>query len=108
MAASITDLTAATFDEATKSATTPVVVDFWAKWCPPCLALAPILDELAAELAGDITFTKVDVDAHPDLATRYQVMTFPTLLVFRDGDVVGRLHGLRGKRHLAEELAGLS
>ena len=100
-------LTSATFDEATKAATTPLVVDFWAAWCPPCLALAPILDELAQELEGAITFAKVDVDAHPELASRHQVMTFPTLLVFDGGQPVRRLVGLRGKGHLREELAEL-
>ena len=104
----IPDLTAATFDEVVLGATTPLVVDFWAEWCPPCLALAPILDALADELDGQVAFAKVDVEAHPELATRHQVMTFPTLLVFDDGQPVKRLVGLRGKGHLREELADLS
>jgi thioredoxin 1 len=108
MSTTIPDLTKDTFDEAVLSATTPLVVDFWAEWCPPCLALAPILEDLAHELAGTIGFAKVDVEAHPDLATRYQVLSFPTLLVFDDGQPVRRLIGLRGKRHLLEELDEVS
>ena len=106
----IPDLTAATFDEAVLGATTPLVVDFWAEWCPPCIVLAPVLDALADELDGQVAFAKVDIEAHPELATRHQVMTFPTLLVF-DGDPrqpVKRLVGLRGKAHLREEVADLS
>ena len=110
--ARIPALTAATFDEAVGSAEArrPLVVDFWAEWCPPCTTLAPILDELAAELAGTVDFAAVDVEAHPTLATRYSVLAFPTLLVFA-GDAtepIGRLTGLRGRQHLREELSRLT
>ena len=104
MTTTIPALTTATFDEAIHAADTPLVVDFWAEWCPPCLALHPILDDLAQDLDGTIQFAKVDIEAHPELATRYQVMTFPTLLVFDHGEPVRRIIGLRGKRHLLEEL----
>ena len=109
----LTELTAATFDEAILAIPEGklLVIDFWAEWCPPCIALAPILEELAADLHDTVVFAKVDIEAHPELATRFQVLSFPTLLVFDDRDPVQpvrRLVGLRGKRHLAEELAALS
>ena len=101
-------LTAATFDEAIATPDgRPLVVDFWAEWCPPCKALAPILAELSVELAGTTDFAAVDTEQEPGLAARYRTMTLPTLLVFRDGEVVQRLVGLRGKQHLREELARL-
>jgi thioredoxin 1 len=99
------DLTAATFDEEVLGASVPVVVDFWAEWCGPCHALAPILDEIAAEHADTLRIYKLDIDAWPESALRFDVMSFPTLLVFQDGQVVKRLIGARGKRHLLAELA---
>jgi thioredoxin 1 len=101
------DLTAATFDEVVGASPVPVLVDFWAEWCPPCHALAPILDEIAAEQAGSLRVAKVDVDEHPDLSLRFDVMSFPSLLVFVDGQLVKRMIGARGKRHLLAELADL-
>lgn len=105
MSEHVQELTAATFDEVVLGAPVPVVVDLWAEWCGPCHALAPILDEIAAEHAGALRITKVDVDAWPDVALRFGVMSFPTLLVFRNGEIVRRLVGARGKRHLLAELA---
>ena len=102
----ITALTRTTFDEAIATPDgRPLVVDFWAEWCPPCKALAPILEQLSVELAGTTDFAAVDTEQQPALAARYRTMTLPTLLVFRDGEVVQRLVGLRGKQHLREELA---
>ena len=108
--APITPLTTATFDEAIHAAAAgrTVVVDFWAEWCPPCKALAPILEQLSDELAPTHDFASVDTEAHPELAARYSTMTLPTVLVFRDGEVVQRIVGLRGKHHLREELARLA
>jgi thioredoxin 1 len=105
MAGAVEDLTTTTFDEAVRAATVPVVVDLWAKWCPPCHALAPILDQVAAEHADDLRVYKVDVDAHPEVARRFEVMSFPTLLVFEGGALVRRLVGARGKSHLLAELS---
>lgn len=105
MAGTVQELTAAMFDEAMADADVPVVVDLWAEWCPPCHALAPILDQIAAEHPDELRIAKVDVDAHPEIARRFDVMSFPTLLVFDGGRIVRRLVGARGKAHLLAELA---
>ena len=92
-----------TFDERLRSAGSIVVVDFTAVWCPPCRALGPVLDQLVAE-NDDLTLLVVDVDAAPELASRYGVMSFPTLLFFVDGSPVHRLVGARGLGSLREEV----
>jgi thioredoxin len=101
---SVLALTRATFDEEVLGSDLPVVVDVWATWCPPCKALAPILDELAVALEGRVRFAAVDADAEPELAARFSVLSFPTLLVFREGRLVHRMIGARGRGHLLEEL----
>jgi thioredoxin 1 len=105
MTALVQELTSTTFDEVLGAGEVPLVVDLWAQWCPPCHALAPVLDAIAAEHAGELRIAKVDVDAHPDVARRFDVMSFPTLLVFERGQLVTRLVGARGKQHLLAELA---
>jgi thioredoxin 1 len=105
MAGSITQLSAATFDETVGSASEPVVVDFWAEWCGPCKMIAPILDEIADEHQGKIQVAKLNVDEAPDIARRFEVMSIPTLLVFRDGEVAKRLVGAKGKGQLLDDLA---
>jgi thioredoxin 1 len=94
-----TALTSQTFDEATKSAT-PMLVDFWAEWCGPCRALSPILDDLAADLAGRLTITKLNVDDNPDIAERFQVLSIPTVILFHKGEVKARVTGLKSKEAL--------
>src|SRR3712207_997661 len=84
MSGTVRELTAATFDEEVTGSPVPVVVDVWAEWCPPCHALAPVLEELAAE-HDELRFLSLNVDAHPEVATRFEVMSFPTLLVFDRG-----------------------
>ena len=98
-------LTDATFDEEVKAATEAVVVDFWAEWCGPCKLIAPVLDEIAEEQAGKIRIAKLNVDENPELARRYDVMSIPTLIVFKDGEAMKRLVGAKGKGQLLEELA---
>ena len=105
MAEGISTLTDSTFDEEIAGSTADVViVDFWAEWCGPCKMIAPILEEIAAEQQGKVTVAKLNVDEHPDLARRYDVMSIPTLLVFSDGELRKRLIGAKGKGQLLEEL----
>jgi thioredoxin len=102
--AAIVNLSTSTFDETVAGSEQPVVVDFWAEWCGPCKAIAPILGELSDELGEQVKIAKVNVDDNPDLAMRYNVMSIPTLLVFNGGEVQKRLVGAKGKSQLLQEL----
>jgi thioredoxin 1 len=104
MAGSISALTDATFDETIGAAAEPVIVDFWAEWCGPCKMIAPILDEIASEHAGKLSVAKLNVDENPDVARRFDVMSIPTLIVFKDGMAQKRLVGAKGKGQLLAEL----
>jgi thioredoxin len=86
-------VTTTDFQRQVLSAPGLVLVDFWAAWCPPCRRLAPTLEALAAEYAGKLTVVKVDVDESPELAARYGIQSIPTLILFRDGQVVDRRLG---------------
>lgn len=100
-------LTAQTFDEVVRSAELPIVVVFSTDWCPPCKALAPIIEDLARETADHLRFAEVDAEREIELASRFEVMSYPSLLVFRGGELVKRFIGARGKRHLLEELSAV-
>ena len=105
MADDILTLSDATFDETIAGSDTPVLVDFWAEWCGPCKMIAPTLAEIASEQRGKLTIGKLNVDDNPDTARRFDVMSIPTLLVFKDGQQVKRLVGAKGKGQLLQDLA---
>jgi len=104
MAANVTQLDQTNFKE-TVAGATPVLVDFWAPWCGPCKAIAPILDELAGEFAGKLKIAKVNVDDNGDLAAQYNVRAIPTLLLFKGGAVAGTFVGMMDKTSLKSKLA---
>ncbi len=105
MAENIKDVTDATFDTEVLNAPGPVLVDFWAPWCGPCRQVAPILQELATEHAGKITVVKVNTDENPGTASKYGIMSIPTLNVYSGGEVVKRIEGARPKPVLVRELS---
>jgi thioredoxin 1 len=98
----IVHLTDASFDAALTQSQEAVIVDFWAEWCGPCKAIAPLLEELAGEYVGRVTVAKVNVDEHPALAARFQVRSIPTLLFFKGGQVVDQLVGAMPKAKIKE------
>ncbi|SCL57297.1 thioredoxin [Micromonospora citrea] len=101
----LTAVTDDTFAAVVLAADRPVVVDFWADWCPPCRAISRSLAELAVEFAGRMLFATIDTDANPDTTRAYGVLSLPTLLVFRRDEVVGSIVGARPKHHLRQSLA---
>ena len=104
---SIVHVTSATFDGVVTS-DRPVLIDFWAPWCGPCRAIAPVLEEIAQEQGDKVTIGKVNVDEHPDLAVRFGVQAIPQLLFFKDGAVKDKLVGAVPKRELVKRLDALS
>jgi thioredoxin 1 len=103
MSDKIANLTSETFKAAIASPS-PVLVDFWAPWCGPCKAIAPILAELADELDGKVTITKVNVDENDGIAAEYGVRAIPTMLLFKNGQLVETLVGMMPKATLKEKL----
>ncbi len=97
--------TDADFDATVLQSKEPVLVDFWAPWCGPCKAIAPLVDELAEEYAGRARVVKVDIDQNPATALRYHVRSIPTLLLFKDGQVQATQVGMAGKAQLAQMIA---
>src|ERR1700730_6629393 len=97
MAAGITELSDSTFDEEIKSSEQPVLVDFWAEWCGPCKMISSTLEEIGTDYAGRLKVMKLNVDDAPDTARRFEVMSIPTLILFKDGEASLRIIGAKGK-----------
>jgi thioredoxin 1 len=100
MSDKIDNLTTDTFKAAITSATTPVLVDFWAPWCGPCKAIAPILEELAVELDGKLKITKVNIDENDAIAVEYGIRAIPTMLLFKGGQIAEQIVGMMPKASL--------
>ncbi len=98
------EITDANFDQEVLKAETPVVVDFWAVWCGPCKAVAPVLEQLAGEYNGKLKVGKLDVDSNPMVTTRFNIRSIPTIMVFKGGNVVEQVIGALPKRNLLEKL----
>ena len=96
----IVEVTKDNFEQEVLQAQQPVLVDFYADWCGPCNAMAPVIEELAKELEGKVKVGKINVDENPDIAVEYNVMSIPTLIVFKNGKEEKRLVGVRDKEEL--------
>jgi len=92
------------FDQMVLQAKTPVLVDFWALWCRPCIMAAPVLEELAEEYDGQITIAKLDVDQNPRIAAKYRIMAIPNLIIFKNGQPVSQIIGYKPKSELKKDL----
>jgi len=97
----------ANFQKSVLQSKAPILVDFWASWCAPCLATAPVLEELTKEYAGKINFAKVNVDENGSLASKCGIAAIPTMLIFKDGQPVQQIIGYKPKKELKKILDGL-
>ncbi len=97
-------ITSDNFDEEVLKSTTPVLVDFWAEWCGPCKIVGPILSELSESYDGQLKIAKLNVDNNPDLTSRFNVMSIPTMKFFKNGEVVGELVGAAPKNMIEAEI----
>ena len=94
------------FDSEVLKATGPVVVDFWAEWCGPCRMIAPALEEIAGSLNGKVKIVKLNVDESPKTASKYGVMSIPTLMIFKNGEMASRQVGAAPKQKLEQWISG--
>lgn len=95
------------FDSKVLTGDKPVLVDFWADWCGPCKMMAPVLEEVSNESAEKLTVAKLDVDHNPAIASRYGIMSIPTMIVFQNGKPIKQLVGYMPKGHLMSQLQGV-
>lgn len=97
-------VTTSTFDTEVLASEQPVIVDFWAEWCGPCRAVAPVLDQIADERSTELRVVKVNIDEEPDLARRYGVMSIPTIMLFKEGEPAAAAIGAQPKKMLEKTL----
>jgi thioredoxin 1 len=100
----VLELTDANFEAEVISADTPVLVDFWAEWCMPCRMLAPTIDELANEFKGKVKVGKVDTDANREITVKYGINAIPTIILFKDGEVLKKFVGMTNKADMTDAL----
>ncbi|MBF15775.1 MAG: thioredoxin [Chloroflexi bacterium] len=98
------EITEQSFKEEVLDSDIPVLVDFWAEWCGPCKMIAPVVEELATEFDGKMSFAKVDVDNNPGISTNYGIRSIPTLIIFKNGAPVDQIVGAVGKNILVERI----
>ncbi len=98
------EFTDSNFDDEVLKSDKPVLVDFWAEWCGPCRMVGPIVEELAGEYEGKAKIGKVDVDSNPEVSVKYGIRSIPSLLIFKNGEVVDQIIGAVPKAHLAKQL----
>ena len=106
MSEQIKHISDASFEQDVVKSDKPVLLDFWAEWCGPCKMIAPVLEEIAAEQAGKLQVAKLNIDENLDVTRRYDVMSIPTLILFKDGEAKVRLIGAKPKGQLVQELSG--
>jgi thioredoxin len=100
--ADITELSSSNFEQEVLQSSQPVLVDFWAPWCGPCRMIGPMVEELAGENANSLKVAKINIDNAQDIAATYGVSSIPTLMIFKDGDVIDRFVGVQPKTRLQE------
>ncbi len=100
----VIEITKANYDEEVKNSPVPVLLDFWATWCAPCRMASPIVDEIADEVEGKAKVGKINVDEQPELAKEFGIMSIPTFVVIKNGEITTRETGVRPKQFLLEKL----
>lgn len=103
----VTTVDTQTFDEVVLQSDVPVLVDFWAAWCGPCRAIAPVLDQISAEQDGKLLIAKLNVDENPDIASRYNISSIPAMKVFDKGEIVREIIGAMPKPQIEQRLEGI-
>ncbi len=104
MSANVSEITTAEWDKKVIESKGLIMVDFWAPWCGPCRMVAPVVDELAEEYKGRVSFLKLNTDDNQEIAVRYQVMGIPTLIFFKDGKIVSKLVGAQSKKTFKDKI----
>ncbi len=105
--AELAEVTDQNFEAEILNSDKPVLIDFWAEWCAPCKQIAPIIDDLAAQYAGQVKIVKMDIDSNPATPGKYGIRAIPTILAFKDGEVVEQLQGARPKADLEAAIKNL-